>query len=217
MSTAQLPIVFLKAKSILLEGSDNASFLFKIHGFDFENHFKQIKKDSLKSILRSIPKIDIEFIKVENKVFNHNLVMIDSHLPKILASLLLLKINFSTHSLASLSKLLQEENPLDYDTKYCYNFYQHKLKSFLFEVILGMNHTNLWMVNEPMKSQYVIPSHDNESFLFNYYNTDNFKNCLFQNTRLEIGSSTHHKFGMLYKDNSDGNYYFKLNLQIRFK
>ena len=42
-----------------------------------------------------------------------------------------------------------------------------------------------------------------------------FEDYLFANTKLETASSTRHDFGKIYEEGE--NYYFKLNLQIRFK
>jgi type II restriction enzyme len=42
-----------------------------------------------------------------------------------------------------------------------------------------------------------------------------FEDYLFQNTKLETASSSRHEFGKVYSENGES--YFKLNLQIRFK
>ncbi len=41
------------------------------------------------------------------------------------------------------------------------------------------------------------------------------ENYLINNAKLETASSKRHEFGKIYEDN--GQFYFKLNLQIRFK
>ena len=57
---------------------------------------------------------------------------------------------------------------------------------------------------------------DNGEILsYHIYNKNKFENYLYHNTKLDTASSSRHNFGKIYKEN--GEYYIKLNLQIRFK
>jgi len=50
---------------------------------------------------------------------------------------------------------------------------------------------------------------------YHIYNRNQFEDYLFANTKLETANSTRHEFGKIFCENEK--YYFKLNLQIRFK
>ncbi|MFC2658662.1 MAG: HpaII family restriction endonuclease, partial [Segatella sp.] len=51
---------------------------------------------------------------------------------------------------------------------------------------------------------------------YHFYDRNLFEDYLYYNTRLESPSSSKYEFATLYRG-QDGNLYFKLNLQIRFK
>jgi hypothetical protein len=46
------------------------------------------------------------------------------------------------------------------------------------------------------------------------FSLEKFKEYLWQNTYFETPSTTRHNFGYIYKE--DGQFYFDLNLQVRF-
>jgi hypothetical protein len=50
---------------------------------------------------------------------------------------------------------------------------------------------------------------------YHIYNRNQFEDYLFSNTKLDTPSSTCHEFGMIYEEN--GEVFFALNLQVRFK
>lgn len=62
---------------------------------------------------------------------------------------------------------------------------------------------------------YLIVKATGEVLCYHIYNKNEFENYLFANTKLETASSTRHEYGKIYEDN--GQFFFKLNLQIRFK
>jgi len=62
---------------------------------------------------------------------------------------------------------------------------------------------------------YLIVKENGDILCYHIYNSNQFEDYLFANTKLETASSTRHDFGKIYEDN--GQIYFKLNLQIRFK
>ena len=62
---------------------------------------------------------------------------------------------------------------------------------------------------------YLVVKENGEILCYHIYNRNQFEEYLFVNTKLETASSTRHEFGKVYQQN--GEFYFKLNLQIRFK
>src|SRR5690606_6310264 len=57
----------------------------------------------------------LKFIKTENNIFSNNLILIDSLLPNILAFILKVFNSSKYSSLIDLLKILEAENPLNFD------------------------------------------------------------------------------------------------------
>lgn len=94
-------------------------------------------------------------------------------------------------------------------------FYQYKIKRFLTDVALGMMPSKVWTGELDATGGYLVVKENGEVLCYHIYNRNEFEDYLFTNTKLETASSTRHEFGKVYIEN--GQLYFKLNLQIRFK
>ena len=69
----------------------------------------------------------LKFIKNEGTIFQNNLTLIDSLLPKILSEII---VNFSTSNYNKLSDLVREielKNPLNFDKSSNHFFYNYKI------------------------------------------------------------------------------------------
>jgi type II restriction enzyme len=104
---------------------------------------------------------------------------------------------------------------LGYDTQFAHTFYDYKIKRFLTDVALGMTPSKVWTGIYDATGGYLIVKENGDILCYHIYNRNQFEDYLFANTKLETASSTRHDFGKLYEEN--GQIYFKLNLQIRFK
>jgi DNA (cytosine-5)-methyltransferase 1 len=60
----------------------------------------------------------------------------------------------------------------------------------------------------------VVVRKDGDLLLYHVIKDADLKEYLFLNTKLDAASSTRHRFGTIYQE-TNGKYYFKLNLQIR--
>ena len=121
--------------------------------------------------------------------------------------------NFS--SVKDLIRIIENENPLKFDTTNNHLFYSYKIKRFLTDIALGMMPSKVWTGEYDATGGYLIVKADGEVLCYHIYNKNEFENYLLANTKLETASSSRHEFGELYEEN--GQLYFKLNLQIRFK
>lgn len=157
----------------------------------------------------------ISFFKTQNPIFNNNLILIDSLLPQILASILLEFASSSYSSLDDLVNLIEQTNPLQFDTTNRHLFYSYKIKRFLTDVALGMMPSKVWTGEYDATGGYLIVKADGDVLCYHIYNKNEFENYLLANTKLETASSSRHGFGEVYEVN--GQQYLKLNLQIRFK
>jgi type II restriction enzyme len=91
----------------------------------------------------------------------------------------------------------------------------YKIKRFLTDIALGMMPSKVWTGEYDATGGYLIVKSDGEILCYHIYNKNEFENYLLSNTKLETASSSRHGFGEIYEEN--GQQYFKLNLQIRFK
>ncbi len=94
-------------------------------------------------------------------------------------------------------------------------FYKYKIKRFLTDVVLGMMPSKVWTGVYDATGGYLIVKEDGEMLCYHIYNRNQFEDYLFNNTKLETASSSRHAFGKIFEEN--GELYFRLNLQIRFK
>lgn len=96
-----------------------------------------------------------------------------------------------------------------------FDFYAHKIKDFLTTIALGMVPGTGWNGEFQVNGGYIIVREDGEVLCYHFYNRNEFRDYLFENTKLDTPSSSRHKFGKIEKDD-DGSLVIKLNLQIRF-
>jgi hypothetical protein len=205
--------------STLLNPGPSTNFTYRIIGDineteqqNFNNNDSNTLKDKLNIFLNK--GYQIEFIEVENKKFNNNLVLIDSKLSEIMAYLLLEYYINGYVNIKEAIESLNKKNPLKYDLEYNHNFYSYKVKHFISEVALGMTPATIWDGNADVTGGYIIVREDGEVLCYHLYNRNEFENYLLNNTKFEMASRGRYNFGKIYKENNE--YKIKLNLQIRF-
>lgn len=157
----------------------------------------------------------LSFTTLEHGVFKNNLVLIDSLLPNILADIIKTFFTSDLSAIEELTSNINETNPLNYDTTFAHTFYEYKIKRFLTDVALGMTPSKVWSGIYDATGGYLIVKENGDVLCYHIYNKNQFEDYLFANTKLETASSTRHEFGKIYEE--DGQLFFKLNLQIRFK
>jgi len=225
--TNQLPVLGFSIKSqlgnpsTLLNAGRTTNFIFTITGLNLSDE----EIDFVNSIdSRSKIKDRIEFLinkggyfiflETEQQIFSNNLILIDSMLPKIIATMLFNFYTSTNSKLLDLVSKIEKINPLNFDVTNQHKFYSYKIKRFLTDVALGMTPSKVWNGEYDATGGYLIVKEDGEIVCYHIYNKSEFENYLLNNTKLETASSSRHGFGKLYK--KDGNLFFKLNLQIRF-
>jgi hypothetical protein len=212
----------LGGESTLLNAGRTTNFIYLIENFlPTEEQIKFINtidtRSKIKDRIDVITKQGGQFLfkKLENSVFNNNLVLIDSLLPNILSEILFLFFTSTTSTISDLTNVLTEINPLNYDNQHAHKFYEYKVKHCLTDIALGMMPSKVWSGIYDATGGYLIVKETGEVLCYHIYNRNEFENYLFTNTKLETASSTRHDFGKIYKENNQ--ILFKLNLQIRFK
>ena len=214
----------LGGDSTLLNASKATNFKFKVVGFDFTDE----EIETINSINPKRNKVidrfnaikdkgaSLVFDKVDNSVFRNNLVMLDSDLPIIIASLLLEQLNTGISTLKELVEKITRTNPLGYDVSQNSPFYAYKIKHLLTSAALGMMPATAWSGKFDANGGYLVVKKDGDILCYHFYDRNRFENYLFTNAYLERSSTSRHEYATITKE-ADGTLSFKLNFQVRLK
>ena len=154
----------------------------------------------------------LEYRKMNNKVFEDNLVLIDSNMDKIIAETLLYFYKDGISNCNEMVEKLEQENPMNYGNV---NAYRYKFKKFLTAVALGMKHATVWDGLDETTGGYIVVTKEDNVLAYHIYNRNYFEEYLLSNTKYETASTSRHDFGEVYSENGED--FIKLNLQVRFR
>ena len=207
------------ASTLLNPGKTN-NFIYEIKGNISDNYIQEINKintsSKLKDRLQKIKETgcSVNYVGLENENFNNNLQMIDSQFPLIASEYLYQRYTGTETSIKEITDKVIAVNPCNFNSDLSKNLYEHKMKSFLTAVALGMTPAKVWSGKFEATGGYIIVREDGEILCYHIYNHNEFQDYLFNNTRIETPSTSRYDFGYIYQKN--GKNYIKLNLQIRF-
>jgi len=211
----------LGGASTLLNAGKTTNFIYRVNKLNLSaNQISEINdidtRSKIKDRIEEIQKLKgkFQFENPESSIFENNLVLIDSALPKIISEILFLFFTSSHSKTVDSVNEISKKNPLNYNLENNHPFYSYKIKRFLTDIALGMMPSKVWTGELDATGGYLVVKDDGEILCYHIYNRNEFEDYLFSNTKLETASSTRHKFGTVYEQ--DGQLYFKLNLQIRF-
>lgn len=151
------------------------------------------------------------------KAFGENLDTINERLPAVID--FMLRNYFVNHDRATdLCDVLQRvirENPCRItrpEVKYPY-----MIKAFLYAAYCGMTASTLWDGKSRVNGGFIKVSRVGDVVAYYALESDTFKTYLLNNCYLEFPSTDekHGNYGKVYKEN--GEYYFNLNFQIRYR
>jgi hypothetical protein len=207
--------------STLFNSAQGSNFIYRITSKNLSDveirtingiETKSKIQDRVKAIISKGAKL--KFVKTEGSIFYNNLVLVDSLLPQIMASIVLNFNSTSYNKLADLVDSIELKNPLDYDMSNNHSYYSYKVKRLLTDIALGMLPTRVWTGNLDATGGYLVVKDSGEILCYHIYNRNEFEDYLLANTKIINPSSTRLGFGKIYKDSGD--LFLKLNLQIRF-
>jgi hypothetical protein len=202
--------------STLLNASQATNFIFKLDSFQGDvskiNSIKNSKKikERLEASISKCKKL--LFDKTNSLILENNLKKIDTNLPKIVAEMLLSYFYRGNKTLNDITADLCEGDlckqlGLGYeDLKYIFT-------KFLIAIALGMFPKSEWDGYYEADGCIVLKQ-TGDIVCLHILEKKELGEYLFKNTYLDTPSSTRHKFGEVYK--LDDEYFFNLNLQIRF-
>ena len=208
---------YLGGAPTLLNASGATNFAYEVTGVS-DSEMNRINAISTRTkILDRIAEIfkvggKISFSNAVNDVFSGNLMMIDSKMENIIAELLLYSYTTNEIDCKAIIDHLEDTNPVNYPRK---GIYAYKFKKFLCAKALGLDPSKEWAGIDDANGGYIVAKSNGEVLAYHLYNRDKFEQYLFDNTRLERGSTSRHGYASLYKQN--GKMFINLNLQIRFK
>lgn len=211
----------LGSASTLLNASRSTNFIYKLERLKInKEQIKEINEIETRFKIRDrIIKIHdfggkFKFIRLENETFDLNLKLIDSRMPEILSEILLSFFFGKARKMEDLIRNILQKNPCSFNLEQSHPFYEYKIKNLLTDIALGMTPTSTWNGLYDATGGIIIVREDGEVLCYHIYNRNEFQDYLVKNTKLETPSSSRHKFGKIYSKDSE--FYFKLNLQIRF-
>lgn len=148
--------------------------------------------------------------------FLHNLIMIDDGLPDIFSSLLWNAYKHRQSNVGAACRLVSKENPRKYSFGDLQTIYTRKIKQFLVASALGMTAAHEWDGQYETTGGYIVVLRSGDIISYHFYDTAEFENYLFENTKLESPSSTKTKHAFATVRQELGKCFFDLCLQIRF-
>lgn len=205
----------------LLDGGRTANLKFEQTGVKFAtptvnkiNAFGE--EDDVAGRMLMIERLGgvLKYDDVADKVFRSNLSMIDLHFPRMLGEMLRIMHLDGITKVNELVDCIKQINPLKIKDELInkHGFYEYKMKQFLMALALGMRPAKLFTGVDSAISGFLMVDGKGEVLCYQKTDKETFENYLFNNTRLEKGSTEKDKYGYLEREN--GVYYFKLNLKI---
>lgn len=206
----------------LLNSGKTTNFIYKL-----TTNISQIDIDTINSLDNIFKKLkaiyqnsSLDFCGIEKSpmsgnMFYNNLVLIDTILPSMIAEMLKYRYLYNINSISEITALLNEHNPFNFDMSNHHSYYESKIKHLLTDIALGMTPAHVWNGIYDANGGYLIVKETGDIICYHIYNKKEFEDYLFVNTKLDTPSATRYKFGMIEED-TQGNQFIKLNLQIRF-
>lgn len=164
--------------SCVLDGTYKTNFIYDIDSIVYSN----LNSPSKANIINNID--NIKFKGIENKVFNLNLIFIDTILPELLSFMLIYGYSQNCSSIKKLTLYLIDSNPLKLSESFKRIFYIHKIKIFLDHVVRGLSPNTIWEDNVDIYDNYPVIKYDNELL---YYSDDinKFRTALLETAHIE--------------------------------
>lgn len=149
--------------------------------------------------------------------FQENLDQINPRLPEVIERMMwnhFMEGETET-SIAKVTQRIIDENPCGISMPE--NKYTYMVKMFLYSAYCGMTAGTLWDGKSTVKGGYITVKETGEVVANYALESEAFKNFLFTHCYLDYPSTDqgHGAYGEVYKKN--GEYYFKLNFQVRLR
>jgi len=204
----------LGASATLLNASSHTNFIYEVINI---NDSIMVQNNHINTRTKLIDKCNFlnsngaifNFIKTESTVFGNNLKLIDSNLDEILAQMLILSYKDNEKDIKILLSSIINDTTSEI-------YYKKKIGDFANAVTFGMRASETWNGTNEVNGGIIVVTKTGKIYLLDLiYFKSIVDKYLIDNIKLESPSSSRYKMFEIYKE--DGKYYFKLNLQVRFK
>ena len=208
----------LGAPSTLINANkEGTNFIYKIQGISAEqvsvfNSYGNFKKKF--AYLESISAV-VSYHKTANAILHNNLTLLDLGIERIIAEGLLCYYSGCCSTLLDVTERITKSDPLNIATGTDQPMYAYKIKQFLLAFALGLTSSTPWYGQFHANGGYIVVKEDGEVVCFHFFDRNDLEEYLYLNTRFETPSTSRHNFGEIYQEG--GEYFLKLNLQVRFK
>lgn len=211
----------LGSPSTLLNAGRTTNFIYKIIGCPLSSDIiesingivgRTKIRDRISAIINN--GCHLEYYTMENSTFQNNLILIDSLMPRIVASVLNESYCTGETNIHKLVDKITKENPIGYSDVSTYPYYEHKVKQMLVDIALGMTPAKPWNGIYDATGGYLVVKKDGDVVCYHFYERNHFEDYLYCNTKLESASTERYSYAKIYEEN--GERFIKLNLQIRF-
>jgi hypothetical protein len=209
----------LSAKSTLVNSSGKSTgFRYQIHNCNDKIMNMINETEGVGKINQRIANVlnsgcEIKFVETTSDIYRDNLKMIDTVFDSILAELLLSGYIYNKkilHQTIQTSRFVEFYNLLGLTE----DAIVYKIKNFLNVSAIGMTPAKNWDGNIQVDGGIIVVKKNGEIVGYFVFDLEKFKQYLWNNTYFETPSTTRHNFGYVYK--IEDNYFFDLNLQVRF-
>ncbi len=208
----------------LLDGGRDANLKFEQQGVRF--HQPAVQKinalgdeDEVAAVARRILYIEshggtFRYADVADRVFRSNLLMLDTNLPRILASMVRALHIDGISRMEQLTQLVREQNPLKVKDELVrkHGFYEHKIRQFLLALAWGMRPAKQWNGLRNAIDALLLVDIQGQPLLYTRQDEQLLADFLMSRTRMEKASPREGRYGLLEREN--GLYYLKLNLKL---
>jgi DNA (cytosine-5)-methyltransferase 1 len=212
---------YLGSKPTLLNASGNTNFVFKAEGLQIA-HLDEVNTISTRTKLKDrIHKIEelggvLVYKGAERATMEYNLALSDSAMPIIIGHVLLAFYKNRISKLSDIVDHIHEWGALKREIGYKdKRSLEVKIKRLLVEILLGFFAGRKWDGNY-LANGTIVMKKTGEQVGFHIVQLENMKDYLYNVIRLDTPSTTRHRYGKLYFEETDKQLYFKLNLQLRF-
>ena len=208
----------LGSPSTLFNASGATNFVYELSGHTLteteKNTFHSFKRFKDKFKYLDLLGVEVSFVKVDNEVFESNLMLIDRDISRILAYMLENFYRGKASKVSDLSDICKKDNVCNAKELSRDIFYSYKIQEFMTIIALGMMPASQWKGKYEATGGYIIVKEDGDILCYHIYNRNEFREYLYNNTKFDTPSKTKHHFGVI--EEADGKQILKLNLQIRF-
>lgn len=207
----------LGSPATLLNASRATQFVYRLKGVvtkELIESFNAEKNFRKKFQILSDHQIEVCYHKMANEQFYNTLIMMDSHLPQIIAEYMIERFYCGEKTLQNITPYVSAKNKLGVAHQNLDLYYSYKWKEFLTNVALGVRPNTVWDGQYEATGGYIVVKEQGEVLCYHIYNRNEFRDYLYKNIYFENPSTTRYNYGQIYEQ--DDEYYLDLNLQLRF-